>query len=61
MILASLSRRATMGQAIKGKGVVVGKAAKTIERALSEPKSDPQKAKKLEEAVRFHRAVKIIE
>ena len=50
-----------MGQAIKGMGVVVGKAAKTVERALSERKSDPQKAKMLEEAVRFHRAVKIIE
>jgi len=50
-----------VGQAIKGMGVVVGKAAKTVERGLSERKSDPQKAKMLEEAVRFHRAVKIIE
>ena len=50
-----------MSHAIKGKGVVVGRAAKTLERALAKPKSDPQKAKKLEEALRFHRAVKVIE
>ena len=49
-----------MGQAIKGKGVVTGKAAMTLQRALEKSKADPEKAKKLEEAVEFHRGVRVI-
>ena len=49
-----------MGQAIRGKGVVTGKAATTLRRVLAEPKADPQKIKKLEEALEFHRMVKEI-
>lgn len=50
-----------MGQVIKGKGVVVGKAAATIHRALEKSRPDPEKAKKLRSALQFHRGVKIIE
>ena len=49
-----------MGQAIRGKGVVTGKAATTLRRAVAQPKADPQKIKKLEEALEFHRKVKEI-
>ncbi len=49
-----------MGQAIRGKGVVVGKAAATLRKALAQPKADPKKIKKLEEALEFHRMVKEI-
>ena len=49
-----------MRQAIKGKGVVVGKAAMNLRRALEKARATPQKAKKLEDAVRFHRGVKTI-
>ncbi|MDP6070838.1 MAG: hypothetical protein QGG34_04625 [SAR202 cluster bacterium] len=50
-----------MGQVIKRKGVVTGKAAEKIRRALANAKPDPKKAKKLEEALEFHRSVKFIE
>ena len=50
-----------MGQAIKGKGVVVGKAAKSLRRALAKPQTDAHKAKKVEEAMEFHRTVRVIE
>lgn len=49
-----------MGQVIKGKGVVVGKAAARLKEALDHPKADPTKAKRLEEALEFHRKVKDI-
>ncbi len=57
---STILKGAVMGQAIRGKGVVVGKAAATLRRALAEPKADPQKIKKLEEALQFHREVKEI-
>ena len=50
-----------MGQAIKGKGVVVGKAARSLQQALAKPQTDPRKAKKLEEAMEFHRQVKVVQ
>ena len=49
-----------MGQAIKGKGIVTGKAAITLQRALEHPKADPEKVKRLKEALQFHREVKVI-
>lgn len=49
-----------MGQAIKGKGVVRGKGAKTLQLALEKSKADPQKAEKLRSAMRFHREVKLV-
>ncbi len=59
--LGSLGWRSIMGQVIKRKGVVTGKAAEKIRRALANAKPDPKKAKKLEEALEFHRSVKFIE
>ena len=50
-----------MGQMIKGKGVVRGKGAATLQRALAKSKPDPEKAEKLKSALRFHRGVKVIE
>lgn len=49
-----------MGQAIEGKGIVTGKAAITLRRALEHPKVDPEKVKRLKEALQFHRGVKVI-
>lgn len=49
-----------MGQVIRGKGVVVGKAATILQKALARPKADPHKIKKLEEALEFHRKVREI-
>ena len=49
-----------MGQAIKGKGVVRGKAATTLRRALERSKADPEKAAKLRSALQFHSEVKVI-
>lgn len=50
----------SMGQAIKGKGVVVGKAAIALKRALENPKPAPEKVRRLEEAIRFHTRVRVI-
>ena len=49
-----------MGQAIEGKGIVTGKAAITLRRALEHPKVDPERVKRLKEALQFHRGVKVI-
>ena len=49
-----------MGQTIKGEGVVVGKAAIALKRALENPKPDPEKVRRLEEAIRFHSRVRVI-
>ncbi len=48
-----------MGQPIKGKGVVSGKAAMTLQRALEKSKADPEKAKKLKSALQFHSEVRV--
>ncbi len=48
-----------MGQVIKGKGVVRGKAAMALRQALEEPKDDPDKVKRLKSALQFHRGVKM--
>lgn len=45
---------------IKGKGVVTGKAAMALRRALENPKIDPEKIRRFKEALEFHRGVKII-
>ena len=50
----------SMGQAIKGEGVVVGEAAIALKRALENPKPDPEKVRRLEEAIRFHSGVRVI-
>ncbi len=49
-----------MGQTIKGKGVVSGKAASMIQQALAKSKADPRKAEELKSALRFHRGVKLV-
>ena len=49
-----------MGQAIERKGIVTGRSAMALQRALDNTKADPEKAKRLKEALQFHREVKVI-
>ncbi len=42
-----------MTQRIIGKGVVTGRAAETLRKALESPKYDPKKVKRFKEAIEF--------
>lgn len=46
-----------MTQVIIGKGVVTGRAAETLRKALENPRYDPKKVKRFKEALEFHRQV----
>lgn len=49
-----------MGQTIKGKGVVSGKYAERLIKALENPQPATEKSETMQRALKFHKEVKVI-